>query len=85
VSHPSLLKCCRDPGESAGRVLVGVGEGAVTVVVKTGGMMQPADDDDDGLGMGMEIWTVALELALIRAEEGAVVGDAEFDEEALLI
>jgi hypothetical protein len=73
------VKCCRDPGESA-KGVVGVGDVAVTVVVITGGMMQLMND-----GLGIGIWIVTVEFGLIRAEEGAVVGDAEFEEVVILI
>jgi len=41
-----LVKCSRDPGESDGNVVVGVG--ALTVVVTTGGMIQPICEDGTG-------------------------------------
>jgi hypothetical protein len=84
VSHPSLEKCSKGLWESAGKVVVGIGDVAVMVVMKTGGMTQLMDDDGMGMGMGI----VAVEFGLIWAEEGeeaVVAGDVELEDEVILL
>jgi hypothetical protein len=80
-----LEKCSSGPGESAGKLVVGVGDVVFMVVVKTGGIMQLRDGDELAIGIGI----VAVEFGLIRAEEGeeeaAVAGDVEFDKGVILI
>ena len=86
VSHPSLEKCSKGLWESAGKVVVGIGDVAVMVVMKTGGMTQLMDDDGMGMVMGMGI--VAVEFGLIWDEEGeeaVAAGDVELEDGVILL